>query len=164
MKLVVTLSKKEKRYYFLYLVGMVILALVLCGILFLNQYDSPFRKSEYSSTNLLESKAKFDAVQSEMQKKVDSTFVKIGKLPNDNINATDQNEINEGIYDIRHAFDNAKIIDSRVKDFEIISGFYDIYLKDKNSISHQNKNLQRFISDYDECKKALDKKSQQSSQ
>ncbi|WP_337059181.1 type VI secretion system TssO, partial [Elizabethkingia meningoseptica] len=60
MQLQVTLSKKEKRYYFIYLLGMLLLAIIFLCIIFLSKLESPFVHSDALAIKTLQEKSFFD--------------------------------------------------------------------------------------------------------
>lgn len=148
----VTLSKKEKRYQFVYLILMLITALLLFSILFLKNYTSPFSSSsEFISLETLDQKAKFDERQKVMQVIVDSTFSKIQNLTTEMPQPVEENEIKYDINDINGAFQNHNTNDLRKEGYPQIAMFYMMHFYDKKNVSKISEDIKKFEKQYEDC-------------
>lgn len=151
MQLKITLSKKEKRYYFVYLILMLLLGVLLLSIIFLNKYASPFSGSDSIAIKTLEQKSLFDQRQKAVQPVVDSTFIRLRKLSGEQAQPVEENELRYEINDISEAFSDLTITDSRKDNYPLIARFYKMYYDDKKIIVIKNDNLKRFTKQFEEC-------------
>lgn len=164
MQLQVTLSKKEKRYYFIYLLGMLLLALIFLCIIFLSKLESPFVHSDALAIKTLQEKSFFDNRQQAIQPTVDSTFIKLKKLSTDNPQPVEENELKYEINDIKNAFSDINTIDTRKDNYVQIAKFYKMYYDDKKIIVKKNENVKSFTKQYEECTIGMKDMQQQISQ
>lgn len=151
MQIPVTLSKKEKRYHFLYLVGMLVIATILLAIIFLPRYRSPFSEADITTIQLLEQKAKFEQQQKLSFPVIDSAFAKINKLPIEDISAVDLRDSRDYVRDIGTFSENTVINDPRRESFAQVSSFYKMFYTDKEAAANKNKNIKYFKEQYEEC-------------
>lgn len=151
MALQITLSKKEKRYYFIYLLGMLFLGVLFLGILFLHKIESPFGSSDAISIKTLKQKSIFDDRQKSIQPLVDSTFIKLKRLSSEKPQPVEENELKYDIGDIKDAFSDVIITDSRKNNYPLISKYYKMYFEDKRIIVKKNDNLKSFTKQFEEC-------------
>lgn len=151
MQLKITLSKKEKRYYFIYLVAMLLLGVVFLGIIFLSKLSSPFGDSDSIAIKTLQQKSIFDTRQKAIQPKVDSTFIKLKRLSSEKPQPVEENELRYDINDINDAFSDLAITDSRKNNYNLIAKFYKMYYDDKKVMVKKNENVKRFTKQFEDC-------------
>ncbi|MBD8082493.1 type VI secretion system TssO [Chryseobacterium caseinilyticum] len=147
----ITLSKQEKRYQFLYLILMLLLALILLGIIFLNNFRSPFSETDMLKVQTLEQKNKFDIQQKITQPIVDSTFAKIASLSEENPDPVKESQIDYDISTIKNSFENASINDDRKVGYPVIAEFYKMFLEDKKWLAKKKENVIKYEKEYEEC-------------
>lgn len=152
MQAQVTLSKKEKRYQFLYLILMLFTALIFMGIIFLRGFQSPFSDNDIVSVQMLEEKAKFDQKQKLSYKVLDSTFSMINKLTDEAPQPFEENNIMYGVNDVAGYYQNGENInDIRKEAYPQIAEFYKMYFNDKKIISSKTENIKNFEKQFEEC-------------
>ncbi|WP_346986276.1 type VI secretion system transmembrane protein TssO [Chryseobacterium sp. POE27] len=152
MQAQVTLSKKERRYQFLYLILMLFTALIFMGIIFLRGFQSPFSDNDIVSVQMLEEKAKFDQKQKLSYKVLDSTFSMINKLTDEAPQPFVENNIMYGINDVAGYYQNGENInDIRKEAYPQIAEFYKMYFNDKKIISSKTENIKNFEKQFEEC-------------
>ncbi|WP_313501961.1 type VI secretion system TssO [Kaistella carnis] len=151
MQLKITLSKKEKRYYFIYLLAMLLLGVVFLGIIFLSKLSSPFGDSDSIAIKTLQQKSIFDMRQKAIQPKVDSTFIKLKRLSSEKPQPVEENELRYDINDINDAFSDLAITDSRKNNYNLIAKFYKMYYDDKKVMVKKNENVKRFTKQFEDC-------------
>ena len=151
MQLKITLSKKEKRYYFIYLMAMLLMGVIFLGIIFLNKFRSPFGDSDSIAMKTLEQKSIFDNRQKSIQPVVDSTFIRLKRLSSEKPEPVEENELKYEIGDIKEAFSDVIITDSRKNNYPLIAKFYKMYYDDKKVIVNKNDNLKRFNKQFEDC-------------
>lgn len=164
MQVNITLSNKEKRHYFLYLLGMVLLTTIIISIITLRKSSSPFSDADMHSVLVLQKKSKFDAAQKSMQKTIDSTFSKLEKLDPEKTDPIQKNDIEIGITDIGNAFKMTAVTDSRQNGYARISKFYKMYQLDKEDMHNTEENIKLFKQQYDDCLINVKEKAQQMNQ
>lgn len=151
MQVNITLSNKEKRYYFLYLLGLLFFAVLLLSVVILYRFDSPFSNSDILAIQTLEEKAKFDERQKVAQPVIDSTFSKIEKVSVDDRNPLQENEIRYSINDIANIFETVNITDRRKQSYIQIAQFYKMYMEDKDVAGKKNENIRIFTKQFEDC-------------
>ncbi|MNK65088.1 hypothetical protein D3C87_843740 [compost metagenome] len=151
MQAKIILSNKEKRYYFLYLLGLLFFAVLLLSVIILYRYESPFNNSDILAIQTLEEKVKFDDRQKIAQPVVDSTFNKIEKVSAENQNPLLENEIRYSINDIANIFETVNITDPRKESYKQIAQFYKMYVEDKNIAGKKNENIKIFTKQFEDC-------------
>lgn len=151
MQVNITLSNKEKRYYFLYLLGLLFFAVILLSVIILYRTESPFKNSDILAIQTLEEKAKFDDRQRIAQPVIDSTFAKIEKVSVEEQNPLKENEIRYSINDIANIFETVNITDPRKQSYIQIAQFYKMYMEDKNIAGKKNENIKIFTKQFEDC-------------
>ena len=151
MQLKITLSKKEKRYYFIYLMGMLLMGVIFLGIIFLNKMRSPFSDADTMAIKTLEEKSIFDTRQKAAQPLVDSTFMKLKRLSSEKPQPVEENELRYEINDINDAFSDVVIRDTRKNNYQLIARFYKMYYDDKKVMVKRNENVKNFTKQFEEC-------------
>ncbi|KQR94369.1 hypothetical protein ASG01_00325 [Chryseobacterium sp. Leaf180] len=151
MQVNITLSKKEKRYYFLYLLGLLFFAVLLISAVVLYRSESPFNNSDILAIQALQEKAKFDERQKVAQPVIDSTFHRIDKVSVDNNNPLEENEIRYSINDIANIFETVNINDPRKGSYAQIAQFYKMYMEDKYVAGKKNENIKIFTKQFEDC-------------
>lgn len=151
MQAKIILSNKEKRYYFLYLLGLLFLAVLLLSVIILYRWESPFNNSDTLAIETLEEKVKFDDRQKVAQPVIDSTFNKIEKVSAENQNPLLENEIRYSINDIANIFETVNITDPRKESYKQIAQFYKMYVEDKIIAGKKNENIKIFTKQFEDC-------------
>lgn len=151
MQVNITLSNKEKRYYFLYLLGLLFFAVLLLSLVVLYRTESPFNNSDILAIQTLQEKAKFDNRQKIAQPVIDSTFNKIEKVSTDDHNPLQENEIRYSINDIANIFETVNITDPRKQSYIQIAQFYKMYMEDKDIAGKKNENIRIFTKQFEDC-------------
>ncbi|MDW8547735.1 type VI secretion system TssO [Epilithonimonas ginsengisoli] len=151
MQVNITLSNKEKRYYFLYLLGLLFFGVLLISVITLYRTESPFNNSDILAIQTLQEKAKFDERQKVAQPLIDSTFNKIEKISVDNNDPLQENEIKYSINDIANIFETVNISDPRKESYKQIAQFYKMYIEDKNIAGKKNENIKTFNKQFEDC-------------
>lgn len=151
MQAKIILSNKEKRYYFLYLLGLLFFSVLLLSVIILYRYESPFNNSDILAIQTLEEKVKFDDRQKIALPVVDSTFNKIEKVLSENQNPLLENEIRYSINDIANIFETVNISDPRKESYKQIAQFYKMYVEDKNIAGKKNENIKIFTKQFEDC-------------
>lgn len=164
MQLKITLSKKEKRYYFIYLMAMLLMGVIFLGIIFLHKFSTPFTSSDSIDIKTLKQKSVFADRQKAIQPKVDSTFIKLKRLSSEKPQPVEENELRYDINDINDAFSDIVITDSRKNNYNLIAKFYKMYYDDKKIIVKRNENVKKFTKDFEECTIGMKNKQQQISE
>ncbi len=151
MQINITLSKKEKRHYFLYLLAMLTGAVLILSIIVLNKAINPFSEADMHSVMILQEKNKFNEAQKVIQSNMDSTFVKIDKYDAEKANPVQEHNINEGISNVQAAFKMSGATDPRKESYPQISKFYRMYMDDKKSSAIIKGNIESFSRQYEDC-------------
>ena len=151
MQVNITLSNKEKRYYFLYLLGLLFFAVILLSVIILYRTESPFNNSDILAIQTLEEKAKFDERQKMAQPVLDSTFANIEEVSVEEQNPLKENEIRYSINDIANIFETVNITDPRKQSYVQIAQFYKMYMEDKNVAGKKNENIKIFTKQFEDC-------------
>lgn len=165
MKVNITLSNKEKRHYFLYLLGMMLITILFLSIIALRKFSSPF-SDEYKITDVskLKEKSKFDEASKALLKGMDSTFSRVNRLDPAKSDHLQNINIKMGIEEIGNAFENTSFTDPRKNGFSHIANFYLMYKDDKEQMRNTQENLDLFTKQYDDCRINVKEKAQQINQ
>jgi hypothetical protein len=161
MQVQVTLSKKEKRYYFSYLLAMLFFVSILLTLVFVNNFDSPFTNRDFMTIQTLNEKSKFDEQQNLAQPVLDSTFVKIDKLKLENKNSMKGYELENSISDIANFFENSTSKDQRKDSYLLVAKYYKMYLDDKKFEANRKENISIYKKQFEECTIGYQKMQQQ---
>lgn len=140
----ITLSKKEKRFQFLYLILMLLAAMLFLGIIFLNRFESPFNTSDFATLKRLEQKSQFDVEQKNLQPVVDSTFRKLSHLDAENPEAMKIHDIEKNKEFIASTKKRFITPDERINGYPLIAKFYEMYMEDKNIMKNMTEDVKRF--------------------
>lgn len=164
MQVNITLSNKEKRHYFLYLLGMMLITILILSIITLRKFHSPFSDADLHTVLVLQEKSKFDEAQKSMQKTIDSTFTKLDKMDPEKSDPMQENDIDMGIGEIGNAFKITTVTDPRQKGYARIANFYKMYQLDKQDMRNTQENITLFKQQYDNCLINVKEKAQQMNQ
>lgn len=164
MQVNITLSNKEKRHYFLYLLGMMLITIFILSIITLRKFHSPFSDADLHTVLELQEKSKIDEAQKSMQKTIDSTFAKLDKMDPEKSDPMQQNDIDIGISEIGNAFKLTTVTDPRQKGYARIANFYKMYQLDKQDMHNTQENITLFKQQYDNCLTNVKDKAQQMNQ
>ncbi len=161
MQIPVTLSKKEKRYHFLYLVGMLLIAVIFLAMIFLPRYRSPFSDADLVTIQTLQQKSKFEQHQKLSYPVIDSAFSRTNKLQTEEISPVDNNDIRDFVNDIANFSENTAVNDPRRESFVQISQFYKMFFTDKEAAANKSKNIKYFKEQFEECNDGYVRKRQE---
>ena len=156
----VTLSKKEKRYQFVYLILMLILALLFLGIIFLKGFSSPFSDADLNSLQILEQKTKFNQQQKVGLKLIDSAFARVNRLSVEEEQTVEKRDAEYAILDVANTYQNYQVNDNRKRAFPQIGTFFKMYMTDKGRIKSLNEDIKHFEKQYEDCQMGYRDKSQ----
>lgn len=156
----VTLSKKEKRYQFVYLILMLILALLFLGIIFLKGFSSPFSDADVNSLQILEQKTKFNQQQKLGFKLIDTAFARVNRLSVEEEQTVEKREAEYAIQDVANTYQNYPVNDNRKRAFPQIGSFFKMYMTDKGRIKSLNEDIKHFEKQYEDCQMGYRDKSQ----
>ena len=156
----VTLSKKEKRYQFVYLILMLILALLFLGIIFLKGFSSPFSDADVNSLQILEQKTKFNQQQKLGFKLIDTAFARVNRLSVEEEQTVEKREAEYAIQDVANTYQNYPVHDNRKRAFPQIGTFFKMYMTDKGRIKSLNEDIKHFEKQYEDCQIGYRDKSQ----
>lgn len=161
MQVQITLSKKEKRYYFSYLLVMLLFVSTLLTIVIIKNFDSPFNNSDVISIQKLQEKNKFDEQQSLIQPILDTTFVKIDKLNLEQRNSVRIYELENNISDVANFFELSNLKDPRKDSYLKIAKFYKMYFDDKKNQANRKENILIYKKQFEDCSIGYQTKQQQ---
>lgn len=147
----ITLSKKEKKHYFLYLLGMLLLAVLILSLTVLNRTVNPFSDADMHSVMILQEKSRFDEAQKAVQKQMDSVFADLNKFDPEKSTPVEENNIEVGISNINNAFKMSGAKDPRKESYQQIAKFYKMYFEDKKNTVIISKNVENFKKQYEDC-------------
>ena len=96
----ISLSKRERRYQFFYLLGMLLVVLLVSGFVFLRKFQSPFTQTDVMDIQLLAQKNKFSEQQKIVEPLLKNTFTKISILKVEKPQPFVENDIKSSINDL----------------------------------------------------------------
>lgn len=147
----ITLSSAEKRHYFLYLLGMLLVSVLLISFIVLYKAPSPFSEADLHSVMILEEKTKFTSVQRSQQSLQDSTFIKLEKFDAAKNSIIDENKINVNISQIQNTFKLTNSADQRKMAYPQIAKFGQMFLDDKKNAALIEANTKLFKKQFEDC-------------
>ena len=142
----ISLSKRERRYQFFYLLGMLLVVLLVSGFVFLRKFQSPFTQTDVMDIQLLAQKNKFSEQQKIVEPLLKNTFTKIS------------------INDLANYFQSNEVFDTRKNDYLQIAKFYRMYFEDKKIAAKKTENIKLFEQQFEECSIGFKEKEQQLAQ
>ena len=154
----ISLSKRERRYQFFYLLGMLLVVLLVSGFVFLRKFQSPFTQTDVMDIQLLAQKNKF----SEQQKIVEPLLISILKV--EKPQPFVENDIKSSINDLANYFQSNEVFDTRKNDYLQIAKFYRMYFEDKKIAAKKTENIKLFEQQFEECSIGFKEKEQQLAQ
>jgi hypothetical protein len=164
MEMHTSLSRREKRYQFIYLSGMLLFTMIVSSIIILRRFDSPFSDADILETQMLDQKNKFAKQQSIISQMLETSYKKIDILKNEMPQPFAENDIKNSINDIANSFENAGIYDTRKEGYLQIAQFYKMYFEDKKIAAKKSENIALFEKQFEECSIGFKDKEQQLSQ
>lgn len=147
----ISLSKREKRYQFFYLLVMLFTALLVLGIIFLRKYESPFSQKDSLDIQLLSQKNKFSKQQEIVTPLLENTFIKINMLTVEKPQPFIESDIKNRINDIANSFEGTNVYDIRKEGYGQIARFYKMYFEDKKIAAKKSENIRLFEQQFEEC-------------
>ncbi|NAW50013.1 hypothetical protein GNY06_00930 [Elizabethkingia argentiflava] len=159
-----SLSTREKRHLFTYLLGMSILAGLVFVIIILRNFDSPFSKTDLLGIQMLEQKNKFAQQQLIVAPLLSASYKKISILKQETPQPFAENDIKNSINEVANCFENINIYDTRKEGYLQIAQFYKMYFEDKKIAAKKAENIKLFQKEFEECSIGFKDKEQQLSQ
>ena len=104
-----SLSKREKHYQFIYLLGMSVFAALVFTIIMLFKLDSPFSGTDTLEIQMLEQKNKFAQQQSIVSPLLENSYKKISILKLETPQPFAENDIKNSINDVANCFENVSV-------------------------------------------------------
>lgn len=147
----ISLSKREKRYQFIYLLAMLLITLVLLGIITLRNFIGPFASNDLLETQMLEQKNKFLRQQAIVAPFLETSFLKINILKQETPQPFAESDIKNSINSIANSFENADVYDTRKEGYVQIAQFYKMYFEDKKIAAKKTENIALFEKQFEEC-------------
>jgi hypothetical protein len=164
METYVSLSKREKRYQFIYLLGMLLITVLILSVIVLRRFDSPFSDSNALETQMLEQKNKFAKQQSIVAPLLETSYKKINILKQETPQPFAENDIKNSINDVANCFGNVDIYDTRKDGYLQIAQFYKMFFEDKKIAAKKTENITLFQKQFEECSIGFKDKEQQLAQ
>ncbi|WP_172914933.1 type VI secretion system transmembrane protein TssO [Capnocytophaga canis] len=161
---IISLSKREKRYQFFYLVSMLFVALIVLGVIFFRKFESPFSGTDVLDIQLLSQKNKFVKQQEIVAPLLQNTFTKISILKVEKPQPFVENDIKNSINDIANSFQGTDIYDMRKEAYLQIANFYKMYFEDKKIAAKKTENIRLFEQQFQECSIGFKDKEQELTQ
>lgn len=146
-----SLSKREKRYEFIYLIGLLVLTVVVLGAVVLHKFDSPFAKNVTLENQMLEQKRKFAKQQDLVAPLLEETYAKISILKREMPQPFIENDIKSSINEIANSFENIDVFDTRKAGYLQIAEFYKMFYTDKIIITKLGEDIELFERQFEEC-------------
>ena len=160
----ISLSKRERRYQFFYLLGMLLVVLLVSGFVFLRKFQSPFTQTDVMDIQLLAQKNKFLEQQKIVEPLLKNTFTKISILKVEKPQPFVENDIKSSINDLANYFQSNEVFDTRKNDYLQIAKFYRMYFEDKKIAAKKTENIKLFEQQFEECSIGFKEKEQQLAQ
>lgn len=160
----ISLSKRERRYQFFYLLGMLLVVLLVSGFVFLRKFQSPFTQTDVMDIQLLAQKNKFSEQQEIVEPLLKNTFTKISILKVEKPQPFVENDIKSSINDLANYFESNEVFDTRKNDYLQIAKFYRMYFEDKKIAAKKTENIKLFEQQFEECSIGFKDKEQQLAQ
>ena len=160
----ISLSKRERRYQFFYLLGMLLVVLLVSGFVFLRKFQSPFTQTDVMDIQLLAQKNKFSEQQQIVEPLLKNTFTKISILKVEKPQPFVENDIKSSINDLANYFQSNEVFDTRKNDYLQIAKFYRMYFEDKKIAAKKTENIKLFEQQFEECSIGFKEKEQQLAQ
>jgi hypothetical protein len=159
-----SLSKREKRYQFIYLLGMSMLAALVFGIIIFRKFGSSFSGTDTLEIQMLEQKNKFAQQQLVVFSLLKTSYKKISILKQQTPQPFAENDIKNSINDVANCFENVNIYDTRKEGYLQIAQFYKMYFEDKKIAAKKSENITLFQKQFEECSIGFKDSEQQLSQ
>lgn len=159
-----TLSAREKRYQFIYLMGMTLFAILLFGLINVRNFDSPFSGTDMLEIQMLAQKNRFAHQQHMVAPLLESSYKKISSLKYEMPQAFAENDIKNSINAVANSFENVNIFDTRKEGYLQIAQFYKMYFEDKKIAAKKVENITLFQKQFEECSIGFKDKEEQLSQ
>lgn len=159
-----SLSILEKRYQFIYLLGMSMLAVLVSIIILVRKFDSPFSGNDILEIQMLEQKNKFAQQQLIVSPLLETSYKKINILKHETPQPFTENDIKNSINDVANSFENINIYDTRKEGYLQIAQFYKMYFEDKKIAAKKTENITLFQKQFEECSIGFKDKEEQLSQ
>ena len=160
----ISLSKRERRYQFFYLLGMLLVVLLVSGFVFLRKFQSPFTQTDVMDIQLLAQKNKFSEQQKIVEPLLKNPFTKISILKVEKPQPFVENDIKSSINDLANYFQSNEVFDTRKNDYLQIAKFYRMYFEDKKIAAKKTENIKLFEQQFEECSIGFKEKEQQLAQ
>lgn len=151
-----SLSKREKRYEFVYLLGLLVFTVIILSMVILRKFDSPFTDNLMLETQMLEQKRKFSKQQALVYPMLETTYGKISSLKRETPQPFVQSDIKSSINDVANSFENVDIFDMRKEGYLQVAEFYRMFYLDKIIIGKLEEDIELFDKQFKECSVGLE--------
>ena len=150
----ITLSNAEKKHYFFYLLGMLLFAVALLGIIFLYNENSPFKNKsdELVDSSSLKTKGNYEKNMLKIIPTIDSTFANIKQIDTDKSERISiGDEVSLKIASINQFTTDNPSQDPRMQVYQHIIYFSRMFVDDKNQVITTRKKIVDIEDDIQEC-------------
>lgn len=161
MKISTTFSPREKRYQFLYLVGILTVIVSVFTLVIYQKFHTSLSEGNVLETQMLEQRNKFNQQQAVVEPVLESAYRKINILKDESLQPFAENDIKNSINDIANSFSNAAIYDTRKEGYLQIAEFYKMYFEDKKIAAKKSENIKLFEKQFEECSIGFNNREQQ---
>lgn len=164
MEVKTSFSKRETRYQFFYLLGMLLLMILMFSIVIFRSFSSPFSGNDVFEVQMLSQKNKFTQQQALVEPLLETSYKKINVLKHETPQPFAENDIKNSINDVANCFENVSVYDTRKEGYVQIAHFYRMYFDDKKIAAKKAENIVLFQLQFEECSIGFKDKEQQLSQ
>lgn len=161
MKISTTFSAREKRYQFLYLLGILLVIITALSTMIYQKFHTSFSEGNILETQMLEQRNRFNKQQAIVAPILESAYRKINILKEETPQPFAENDIKNSINDIANSFSNAEIYDTRKEGYLQIAEFYKMYFEDKKIAAKKSENIKLFEKQFEECSIGFKEREQQ---
>jgi len=164
MQIQTSLSQRERRYQFCYLLAMLTLAILVFGVIILRSFSSPFSGNDVLEVQMLSQKNKFSVQQTLVAPLLETSYKKINVLKHETPQPFAENDIKNSINNVANCFENVNVYDTRREGYLQIARFYRMYFDDKKIAAKKAENIVLFQLQFEECSIGFKDKEHQLSQ
>lgn len=161
MNISTTFSAREKRYQFLYLLGILAVIVTVFSLVIYQKFHTSLSEGNVLETQMLAQRNKFNQQQTVLTPVLESAYRKINILKDETPQPFAENDIKNSINDIANSFSNAEIYDTRKEGYLQIAEFYKMYFEDKKIAAKKVENIKLFEKQFDECSIGFKEREQQ---
>lgn len=147
----ITLGRKEKRQYFIYLICIFVLTLVLLVWIIFRNINSPFTSLSIVEDAYLKKAGEFDEQKKYASALFDSTFERITALQGGQLNAIVEADIRSQVNELNDLADDVTAHDIRFTSFHQMAAFLTGYFEDMQTLKRKLANVQMFQKQLTDC-------------